>query len=130
MVLRTSSTSNIVLLSMAVFGMHKKQKKTCNICYIASDPPPVLLLVLAVHLVNLLGWMGQGDHSKTFFSISTLLLEHSFMVKSFGWWVAHVIIVSAPVQIIGIFGFFGLGLNLRSGFGACWDWGLGTWTQT
>ena len=24
------------------------------------------ILFLAVHLVNLLGWMGKGDHSKTF----------------------------------------------------------------
>ena len=45
-----------------------------------------------------------------------------------GWWVvAHVIIVSAPVQRIGFLGF----LDLGSGFGACWEWdrGLGTWTR-
>ncbi len=38
------------------------------------------------------------------------------MLKSWGWvggWVvAHVIIVSAPVQRIGFLGFFRLGLNL------------------
>ena len=27
------------------------------------------VLVLAVHLVNLLGWMGKGDHSKTFLQL-------------------------------------------------------------
>ena len=48
--------------------------------------------------------------SKTFslFVISTLLLEHSFMVKRCGWGggivvVVHVIIVSTPVQGFGIF---------------------------
>ena len=40
-----------------------------------------------------------------------------------------VIIVSAPVQRIGFWGFFRLGLTLESGFGACWDRGLGTWTR-
>ena len=45
------------------------------------------VLVLAVHLVNLLVWIGKGNHSETF-----LLF-------------AHVIIVSAPVQIIGFLGF-------------------------
>ena len=28
-----------------------------------------------------------------------------------------------------VFGFFSLGLTLESGFGACWDRGLGTWTR-
>ena len=28
-----------------------------------------------------------------------------------------------------VFGFFRLGLTLGSGFGACWDRGLGTWTR-
>ncbi len=60
------------------------------------------------------------------------------MVKSCGWggneqsamwWVvAHVIIVSAQSKELG-FGFFSLGLTLESGFGACWDRGLGTWTR-
>ena len=44
------------------------------------------------------------------------------MVKSFGW---VVIIVSAPVQILGFFGFFRLGLDLGSDLGTCWDGGLG-----
>ena len=37
-----------------------------------------------------------------------------------------VIIVSAQSKELG---FFRLGLTLGSGFGACWDRGLGTWTR-
>ena len=40
------------------------------------------------------------------------------MVKSWGWWVAHVIIVSAPVQIVAFLFFLDLD---RDGFRACWD---------
>ena len=60
----------------------------------------------AVNLVNLFWLDGSRGSFYGFFTISTLLLEHSFMLKSY-WWVvgggmvAHVIIVSAPVQIIG-----------------------------
>ena len=39
--------------------------------------------------------------------------------------VAHVIIVSAPVQKIGFWGFSELVRTLGSGSGACWDMGLG-----
>ena len=53
------------------------------------------------------------------------------MLKSCGWWgggvgwvVAHVIIVSAPVQKIG-FGGFGDDLVRPLGPRDCWD---GTWT--
>ena len=35
----------------------------------------------------------------------------------------------SSVQRIGFLGFFRLGLSLGSGFGACWDRGLGTWTR-
>ena len=61
------------------------------------------VLVLAVHLVNLFGWVGPGDHTKTFLPLELFWLEHSFIVKSWGWGgvVAHVIIVSAPVNRIG-----------------------------
>ena len=41
--------------------------------------------------------------------------------------VAHVIIVSAQSKELG-FWFFRLGLTLGSGFGACWDRGLGIGT--
>ena len=50
------------------------------------------------------------------------------MVKSFGWVVAHVIIVSAPVQRIRFLGFLDLSeLTLRMlglGMSWTWDWGL------
>ena len=32
----------------------------------------------------------------------------------------------SPVQRVGFVGFFRLGLTLGSGFGVCWDRGLGT----
>ena len=32
-------------------------------------------------------------------------------------------------ELTGFLGFFRLGLTLGSGFGACWDRGLGTWTR-
>ena len=54
------------------------------------------VLDLAVHLVQLTTWMGRGGHTETF------SLEHSFMVKSWGWGggvVAHVIIESAQSQL-------------------------------
>ena len=51
------------------------------------------------------------------------------MVKSWGWGggvvVAHVIFVSAPVQRLGFFGFFRLGLDLGSDLGTYCDGGLG-----
>ena len=37
------------------------------------------VLDLAVHLVQLMTWMGRGGHTETF------SLEHSFMVKSYQW---------------------------------------------
>ena len=39
-------------------------------------------------------------------------------------WVAHVIIVSAPVQRIGFWGFSVLVRTFGSGHGDCWDGGL------
>ena len=41
-------------------------------------------------------------HSKTILLLA--FLEHFFMLKSWGWGVAHVIVVSAPVQRIGVLG--------------------------
>ena len=68
------------------------------------------VLDLAVHLVNFFGWMSQGGHSeRATFTISTLLPEHSFMIKSYQWWggglVAHVILVSAQVLWVLTWGF-------------------------
>ena len=59
-------------------------KSLINFSWIMWDYPIPHALVLAVHLVNLLGWIGKEVHSKTF--LSTLFLEHYFMVKSYGCW--------------------------------------------
>ena len=62
------------------------------------------VLDLAVLLVQLTTWMGRGGYTETFFPFSTISLEHSFMVKSYGWGgvghgvVAHVIVVSPQSQ--------------------------------
>ena len=37
------------------------------------------ILAIAVHLVNLFGWINKGDYSKTF------LLEHSLIIEIYGW---------------------------------------------
>ena len=78
--------------------------------------------------------MGQEDHSKTFLLLAFICWSTPSWLKVGGgneqlamWWVAHVIIVSAPVQNIG-FGFLRLGLDSGSGLGVCWDRGFGTWT--
>ena len=74
------------------------------------------VLDLAVHLVQQMTWMGRGGETMRLFPFRTLSLEHSFMVKSYGWWVvAHGILVSPPVPIGLRFGFWtalGLGLGL------------------
>ena len=50
----------------------------------------------------------------------------SHMLGTAGYMVvAHVIIVSAPVQKIGFWGLSDLVWTLGSGSGACWDRGLG-----
>ena len=79
--------------------------------------------------------MSQGGHSEQllFFVLFHRSTPSCLKVGGgVGWGgvvVAHVIIVSAPVQRIGFLGFFRLGLTLGSGFDACWDWGLGTWNR-
>ena len=55
--------------------------------------PPIL--DLSVHLVHLMTWMGRGGHIRRLFPFEHFFLEHSFIVKLWGGWVAHVIIVSA-----------------------------------
>ena len=63
------------------------------------------------NLIFLAGWVGGS--SQDILTISTFLLEHSFMLKSYrvGGVVAHKTLLSAPVPIgIGIRG-LGLGLD-------------------
>ena len=49
-----------------------------------------------------------------------------YMLGTAGYMVVdHVIIVSAPVQKIGFWGFSDMVRTLGSGCGACWDRGLG-----
>ena len=85
------------------------------------------VLVLAVHMVNLLGFVGQEDHSKAFLPS---LLEHSFIFKSCEWIggvVSDANIVLAPVQRIGILDFSDLVLTEGPTFGPVrrGDWVLG-----
>ena len=73
-------------------------------------------------------WMGRGDHSKTFLPLALFCWSTPSLLKvggGGGGVVAHVIIVSAPAQRIGFFGFFRLGLDLGSTLGTYWDGGLG-----
>ena len=57
---------------------------------------------------NFLACWVWGGQPKTFLilTIITFLLEHSFMLKSYGvgGWVAHKILLSAPVPWIGDLG--------------------------
>ena len=65
------------------------------------------VLDLAVHLVNFFGWMSQGGHSEPLLLLALFYQS----TPSWGWGgvaVAHVIIVSAPVQIIGFWVFLDL----------------------
>ena len=70
------------------------------------------VLVLAVHLVNFFSWVSQGGHSEQllFFALFYQSTPSCLKVGGgvVGWWVAHVIIVSAPVQRIGFLGFLDL----------------------
>merc|ERR1712148_29742 len=63
------------------------------------------VLVHAVHLVNFFGWMSQGGHSEQllFFAVFYQSTPSCLKVGG-GGVVAHVIIVSAPVQRIGFLG--------------------------
>ena len=50
--------------------------------------------------------MGKEDHSMTFLLLALYFwITPSWLKVVGGWWVAHVIIVSAPAQIIGFLGF-------------------------
>ena len=67
-----------------------------------------LVLDLAVHLVNFFGWMSQGGHSEQFLFFALFYQSTPSYLKVRGGVVAHVIIVSAPVQRIGFLGFLDL----------------------
>ena len=60
------------------YSHFKKLKVVDNLLLDHVGLPHVLVLV--VHLVHFVGWMGRGD----FFTISTFFLE---LVKSYCWWV-------------------------------------------
>ena len=68
------------------------------------------VLVLAVHLVNFFSWVSQGGHSEQllFFALFYQSTPSCLKVMGGGVVVAHVIIVSAPVQRIGFLGFLDL----------------------
>ena len=68
------------------------------------------VLVLAVHLVNFFSWVSQGGHSEQllFFALFYQSTPSCLKVRGGVGWVAHVIIVSAPVQRIGFLGFLDL----------------------
>ena len=74
------------------------------------------VLDLAVHLVNLFGWMSQGDHSETLLLLTLFYQSTPSCLKVRGWWwvVAHVILVSAQVLLVLTLGLWTLGLRTRA----------------
>ena len=66
------------------------------------------VLDLAVHLVNFFGWMSQGGHSEPLLQIALFYQSTPSWLKVMGWvvgwWVAHVILVSAQVLLVLTFG--------------------------
>ena len=72
--------------------------------------------------------MSQGGHSEQILFFALFYQSTPSCLKvvgGVGWWVAHVIIVSAPVQRIWFWGFLVLVRAFGSGLGDCWDGGLG-----
>ena len=78
--------------------------------------------------------MGLEDHSKTFLLLAFICWSLPSWLKVGGgneqlamWWVAHVIIVSAPVQNIGFLDFSDLVWTQGQDYGpdGTGDWGLG-----
>ena len=71
------------------------------------------VLDLVVHLVNFFGWMSQGGHSEQLLFIalfyqstpSCLKVRGGWWDGVVGWWVAHVIIVSAQSKELGFWVF-------------------------
>ena len=75
-----------------------------------------MVLVLAVHLVNFLGWVGQWDHSKTFLPLELFCLSTPSWLKVGGGVVGGgpCDYCVSPIPNNWILGIF--------------DRGLGTWT--
>ena len=66
------------------------------------------VLVLAVHLVNFFSWVSQGGHSEQLLFFALFYQSTPSCLKvmgGVGWWVAHVIIVSAQSKELGFWVF-------------------------
>ena len=87
------------------------------------------ILVVAVHLVHFFGWMSQGGHSEQVLFFALFYQSTPSYLKVVGWGGGPCDYCVSPSPKNWVFGFFRLGLTLESGFGACWDRGLGTWTR-
>ena len=73
------------------------------------------VLDLAVHLVNFFGWMSQGGHSEPLLLLALFYQSTPSCLKVIGgWWVAHVILVSAQVLLVLTLGLWTLGLGTRA----------------
>ena len=95
----------------------------CDNLLLAHEGLPQVL-VLTVHLVNILVWMGKGNHSETFLLLVLFCWSTPSWLKVIGGGVGvggpcDYCVSPSPNNCIS--GFFRLGLNLWSGFGACWD---------
>ena len=74
------------------------------------------VLDLAVHLVNIFGWVSQGGHSEQLLFFALFYQSTPSCLKVMGWWVvvAHVILVSAQVPLFLTLGLWTLGLRTRA----------------
>ena len=75
--------------------------------------------------------MSQGGHSEQllFFALFYQSTPSCLKVVGGGGGGGPCDYCVSPSPKNWVFGFFRLGLTLGSGFGACWDRGLGTWTR-
>ena len=85
-------------------------------------------------LISLSTWVSQGGHSEPLLLLALFYQSTPSCLKVIGWvgWgggggPCDYCVSPSPKN--WVFGFFRLGLTLGSGFGACWDRGLGTWTR-
>ena len=77
--------------------------------------------------------MSQGGHSEQLLFFALFYQSTPSCLKVVGggvvgWGGGPCDYCVSPSPKNWVFGFFRLGLTLGSGFGACWDRGLGTWT--